>query len=413
MKRFPSDPYTGNSYYINRLNKAMVLNLIRNAREISRADIVKETGISAPTVTRIVDDLIHQEKLVKQVGTGESKGGRPPKIVQFNGEDNFIIGLDWGRTHIYATLSNLNAKTLYETDTHTEARQDFHKDLQKLYSIIENLIGQSGIDDSKLAGIGIAAAGYVNKKGIIEYSPNFSWKNVDLKKPVSQKFRVPVIVNNVSRVMAMGELYYGMYDIKDFVFMNIGYGIGAGIITNGKPLLGYYGISGEVGHSKIYPESHTNRKCVCGKSNCLECFASGRGIEQTARERIKNYPDSLVTRLIHNNPNMIDTKLLANAAQKGDAFARNIFLEAAEILGISIANMAILLNPEAIVLGGKVTHTGDFFTARIREVFYREQLSNINVPVKLMQTSIPGKTAVKGATALILREVLNLNVYMR
>jgi len=409
MKHFPFNSQTSNTNYINRLNKVKVLNLIRDAREISRADIVKETGISAPTVTRIVDDLIHKEKLVRQVGTGTSRGGRPPKIVQFNGQNNFIIGLDWGRTHIYATLSNLNAKTLYETDTPTEARQVFNKDLQKLYSIIERLIGQSGIDENKLVGIGIAAAGYVNKEGIIEYSPNFSWKNADLKKPISEKFRVPVIVNNVSRVMALGELYYGAHDMKDYVFVNLGYGIGAGIIANGKPLLGFNGISGEFGHTKIYPESYTTRKCVCGKTNCLECFASGRGIEQTARERIKDHPDSLVNRLTNNDTQHIDARLLARAAREGDPFARDIFLEAAEILGTSIANTAILLNPEAIVLGGKVIRAGDFFIQRIREVFDREQLSATNFPVRLMQTSIPGKTAVKGATALILREVMNLN----
>ena len=409
MKHFPFNSKTSNTNYLNQLNKVKVLNLIRNARKISRADIVKETGISAPTVTRIVDDLIHNEKLVKQVGTGESKGGRPPKIVQFNAENNLIIGLDWGRTHIYATLSNLNAEILYESDTPTEASQDFNKDLQKLYSIIEQLIGQSGIDEGKLAGIGIAAAGYVNKEGIIEYSPNFSWKNVDLKKPISERFGVPVIVNNVSRVMALGELYYGTHGMKDFAFVNLGYGIGAGIIANGKPLLGFNGISGEFGHTKLYPEAYTSRTCVCGKSNCLECFASGRGIEQTAKERIKNHPDSLVNELTHNNTDLIDARLLAKAAGEGDSFALGIFLEAAEILGISIANMTNILNPEAVILGGKVTRTGNFFISRIREVFNREQLAHTNVQVKLMQTSIPGKTAVKGATALVLREVLNLN----
>jgi glucokinase-like ROK family protein len=409
MKHFPFNSKTSNTNYLNQLNKVKVLNLIRNARKISRADIVKETGISAPTVTRIVDDLIHNEKLVKQVGTGESKGGRPPKIVQFNGENNLIIGLDWGRTHIYATLSNLNAEILHETDTHVEASQDFNKDLDKLYSIIEQLIGQSGIEEDKLAGIGIAAAGYVNKEGIIEYSPNFSWKNVDLKKPISERFGVPVIVNNVSRVMALGELYYGNHGMKDFVFVNLGFGIGAGIIANGKPLLGFNGISGEFGHTKLYPDAYNSRTCVCGKSNCLECFVSGRGIEQTAKERIKDHPDSLVNELTHNNTDVIDARLLAQAAGEGDSFAHGIFLEAAEILGISIANMTNILNPEAVILGGKVTRTGDFFISRIREVFNREQLVHTNVPVKLMQTSIPGKTAVKGATALVLREILSLN----
>lgn len=399
-----------NGNQVNRFNKVKVLNAIRNAKRISRIDIVHQTGISAPTVTRIVDDLITKDKLVRQIGLGESKGGRPPKIIEFNGEKNYVIGIDWGRTHINSTITDLNAKTILEIDAPSTAHQDFDKDLQRIYSIIDYLIKKSGIDQSKLLGIGIAAAGYINNKGVIEYSPNFNWKNINLKKPIAEKFRIPVIIQNVVRAMAIGELYYGNHGLDDFIFVNVGYGIGSGIISEGRPLTGFDGISGEIGHTRIFSETNVQRKCVCGKHNCLECFASGRGIEEIAKERINNHPESVVNLLTNFDSSLIDVKKLATAANKGDEFALRIFLEAADILGVSIANMTNLLNPKAVILGGRVITSGDFFINRLYEVFQREQLSNISNKVKMIKTSIPGKVAAKGAVGLILRELLNLNI---
>ncbi len=410
MRSTDKQPNHDNVNQVNRLNKVKVLNAIRNAKQISRIDIVHQTGISAPTVTRIVDDLITRDKLVRQTGLGESKGGRPPKIVEFNGEKNYVIGIDWGRTHIYSTITDLNANTILEIDAPSKAQQDFDKDLQRIYSIIDYLIKKSGIDLSKLLGIGIAAAGYINNKGVIEYSPNFNWKKINLKKPIAEKFRIPVIIQNVVRAMAIGELYYGNHGLDDFIFVNVGYGIGSGIISDGKPMSGFDGISGEIGHTRIFSNTNVQRKCVCGKHNCLECFASGRGIEEIAKERINNHPESVVNLLTNYDSSLIDVKKLATAANTGDEFALGIFLEAADILGVSIANMTNLLNPEAVILGGKVITSGDFFINRLYEVFQREQLSNTTNKVKMLKTSIPGKVAVKGAVGLILRELLNLNI---
>lgn len=231
----------GSAEYINRLNKIKVLNLIRNEGPISRAQIVKQSGISAPTVTRIVDSLINEEELAVNIGTGVSSGGRPPVIVKFNGASHYVIGIDWGRTHIHGVLTNLNAETLIDIDVPTEIDHDFDSDLNKVIEVIDYLIENSGIEKEDLLGIGIAAAGFIKQgSGVIEYSPNFNWENVDIQTPVRNKFGVPVFVDNVSRVMGLGELWFGEgQDIKNFIFVNVGYGIGSGIIINGQPFYGF------------------------------------------------------------------------------------------------------------------------------------------------------------------------------
>ncbi|HOI49002.1 MAG TPA: ROK family transcriptional regulator [Prolixibacteraceae bacterium] len=409
MKHLP----IGNAEYINRLNKIKILSLIREQGEISRAELVKRSGVSAPTVTRIVDSLINREKLVVELGAGESSGGRPPLMVIFNGSANYIIGIDWGRTHIYGVLANLNAETILEIDLPTEINHDFETDLNKLFGLIEFLIEKSGIDKQKLLGIGVAAAGFVNRhNGIIEFSPNFNWKNVDIRRPIEERFDVRVKVDNVSRLMALGELWYGIgQKIRNFIFINIGYGIGAGIIIDGKPFAGADGISGEFGHLTLLNPPAETRTCLCGKANCLESFASGRGIAETARLQAMAAPKSLLSMMCSNRPERLTAELTAKAARAGDETALTIFTQTAEMLGISAANFAHLFNPEAVVLGGKVSNAGDFFFDKIHEVFNREQLPFTSRKVKLIPSELKESAAVKGAVSLILQEVLNLNVF--
>ena len=397
----------GSAEYINRLNKIKVLNLIRESGEISRAEIVKQTGLSAPTITRIVDSLINVEKLAIQVGIGESKGGRPPVIVKFNGEDSYVIGIDWGRTHIYSVLSNLNGDTLAEVDTGTEASDSFESDLERVIDLIEQLFNKSGIDKRKLHGIGVAAAGFINKRtDNIEFSPNFKWKNVDIKQPLIQHFNVPVIVDNVSRVMAQGELMYGIGDkCKDFIFVNIGYGIGSGIIMNGQPFFGFDGMAGEIGHNRIIGTAAGGLQCTCGKMDCLECYSSGRGIAEIANRQKEFYPNSSLNTL-----DKISAEAIAAEAKNGDEFALMLFNQAADYLGQAIAASANLLNPKAVVLGGRVMNSGAFFTERIRNVFKREVVQQPQRKIELLQSKLGNEAAVKGATSLILHEVLNFRV---
>ncbi len=402
----PTHP-KGSAEFINRLNKIKVLNLIRESGEISRAEIVKKTGLSAPTITRIVDSLINVEKLAVQVGVGESSGGRPPVIVKFNGEDSYVIGLDWGRTHIFGVISNLNGESLIELDVRTEASDSFESDLKQVIYLIEKLIQRSGIELSKLHGIGVAAAGFINKKNeIIEYSPNFNWSNADIKGPLSKHFKVPVIVDNVSRVMAQGELMYGIGEsCKDFIFINVGYGIGSGVIMNGQPFLGFDGMAGEIGHNKVIGAIAGGRQCSCGKMDCLECYSSGHGIAELAKQQKSFYPNSVVSEL-----DRISSETLAGLARKGDELALLLFNQAADYLGLAIASMANLFNPAKIVLGGKVMKAGPFFTERIRSVFEREVIQQPRRRIKLVQSKLAEEAAVKGAISLILHEVLNFRV---
>lgn len=405
-KRFAN----GNSTYINKLNKIKVLNLIRDRGEISRADISKVLGISGPTVTRVVEDLINHEKLVVEAGIGDSSGGRPPILVKFNGEPNYVIGIDLGTTSIRGALTNLNAETISDTQVPTQVEEGFDGVMDRVGQVIAYLMSSPGVDQSRIFGIGMAVAGLVSiEKNIVEFSPDFGWHNVDIKKAIRSRFGLPVIFDNVSRVMSLGELWYGVgREIKNFICVNIGHGIGAGVVIDGTPLYGSEGMAGEFGHITI--DSNSQTKCKCGKHGCLEALASGEGIAAAARDILKNTNrNERLMELCGGDIETITAKMVAQAAAEGDELAVGILSKAAEYIGIGIANMINLFNPEAVIIGGGVSNAGELLFSSIRRSVDRHVISRHINKVKIISVTYGMSAAVMGAVSLILGEILMLN----
>jgi len=277
----------GNAVYINKLNKIKILGLIRDYSTISRAELVTKSGLSAPTVTRIVNSLIHNEKLVQSIGMGSSNGGRPPVMLKFNGRKSYVIGIDLGATAIRGVLSDLNGDFLEEIDIKTRLEAGFGAIMDDVADLINNLAASKKKSArSIIYGAGIAVAGLIDmKKNIVEYSPVFNWEKVDIVNALKDKVNFPVIFDNVTRLMALGGLCYGKGQRSaNFICINVGYGIGSGIIVNGDLLTGRDGFAGELGHMTIDKDSDI--QCSCKKYGCLEALASGKAIALTAQSRL-------------------------------------------------------------------------------------------------------------------------------
>jgi glucokinase-like ROK family protein len=398
----------GSPQYINKLNKIRILNIIRERGHISRADISKHSGISAPSVTRIVDGLIHDEGLVQEIGIGKSSGGRRPTLVEFSGQDNFVIGVDLGSTHINGVLANLNAKTINEIrfDTHTE--EGFESITDRVSDIINGLVQHPKVRGKKVLGVGIAVPGLVNKSdNIIELSPDLHWEYVDLLKNLHEKCELPIKLDNVTRVMALGELWYGVgREVKYFCVVNLGYGIGAGIVIDGKPLYGPYGMAGEFGHMTMDKDSEI--KCECGNYGCLEALASGHAIAARAIAEIPKNNNSLLRESVNGDLTKIDAKLVAEAAKSGDPLSQKIFDEAVDYLGSAIASMINLVSPQMVLIGGGVAQAEDLIFNRIRKITSERTIQTRTRNVVIQPATFGENAATKGAVALILSEVLNL-----
>jgi glucokinase-like ROK family protein len=398
----------GGARYINRLNKVKILKIIRNSETLSRADIAKISGLSAPTVSRIIEDLL-AEGLVREVGEGESQGGRPPTLLKFSDRRNFIIGIDLGTTNIYGILSDFDAKIVAEVRTPTHIEEGFDGVMRRTGEVIAELIAEPTVANKRIYGIGMAVAGLINRKrNIVEFSPDFHWQNVDVVEALSRTHPYPIILDNVTRVMALGEMWYGLGKrFKNLICVNVGYGIGAGIIINGKPLYGPLGLAGEFGHITL--EKDSPDQCDCGNFGCLEALASGNAIAKAARNRLLEGSRSLIIDLCDGDPSKVTAEFVADAAKKGDVLAWDIFDRAVEYLGIGIAGLVNLFSPEAIVIGGGVAQAGDILFEKIRKTVHARSLNKISSEMLIKPATFGMKAAVMGAVSLILSEVINLN----
>lgn len=401
----------GNAIYINRINKISILGLIREEEVISRAELVKKSGLSAPTVTRIVDSLIREEKLVISLGKGSSSGGRPPVLLKFDGKRNYVIGIDLGATNTRGVLSNLDGKFLTEIEVPTRLEAGFDAVMSDVGNLINELAeSKSNVKKERIYGVGIAVAGLVDlNKKIVEYSPVFDWTHVDILTSLENKVEFPIIFDNVTRLMALGGMCFGKGQRQqNFICINVGYGIGSGIIVNGKLLTGSEGFAGEFGHITIDRDSDI--QCSCKKYGCLEALASGKAIAFTAQSRLARGQESALTEMCGGDYSKVTAKMVADAAKEGDEMALNVFNRATEYIGLGISNLIGIFNPDMIVIGGGVSMAGDIFFDNIRTVVQKNSMRPTAPQVQILPVAFGLNAAIMGAFSLILNKVLSFEL---
>ncbi|MDH4271460.1 MAG: ROK family transcriptional regulator [Candidatus Aminicenantes bacterium] len=398
----------GNAQFMGEINKVKITNLIRNSAGISRAELAKKSGLSAPTISRIVETLI-RDGLAIEVGAGESQGGRRPTLLKFSGANCFIIGIDLGTTNIHGVLTNLDANVVAEFKRPTLVEEGFSRIMDRTSDIINELQARLGDKKSKVCGIGMAIAGLINReRDIVEFSPDFHWHNVDVKAALSERNGIPVVFDNVTRVMALGESWYGAgRNYQNFIMINVGYGIGAGIIIQGSPLYGFKGLAGEFGHITLDKDSEV--QCECGNFGCLEALASGNAIAKAARKELRSGAVSILSDACGEDLSRLTAEMVASAAKQGDSMAWTTFDKAAEYLGIGIAALINLFNPEAVFIGGGVAQAGDILFDRIRKTVNSRSLKKTAGDVAILPATFGLKSAVMGAISLILSRVVNLD----
>lgn len=382
----------GTFQLMKSVNKSTVLNKIRQSGPISRAEIAKVTGITPPTVSSIVKELM-DEKLVVESILGESQGGRKPTMLLLNRNDHYVIGVDAGSDSIKACVSDLVGTILVRSELPLQVHTTIDSFLAVLIQAIKLVIKEMGVEGSKIFGIGIAMHGVVDvAAGISLYSANSGLRNVHIKEVLENTFDLQVIVENNSRAMALGEYWFGDYGLlKSFAVVNIGRGVGSGIIEEGKLRYGAQEIAGEIGHMTI---SLDGEKCSCGNQGCFETFVTGDAIVRRAKKQIPDAPDDLTGEKVY------------AFALKGHTAYQKVLEEIGVLIGIGIVNLIHAVNPEKIVLGGGVMKSHDFLMPSILATIQQRALTEKARKNTLITLSRVGDDAtVLGAAALLLTKL--------
>ena len=310
----------------------------------------------------------------------------------------YVIGIDMGGTNtafgIVDARGNVIAADSIKTVKHADVRDYVDELCTELTRVIEanDAVG-------KINGIGIGAPNGNYYEGIIDNAPNLPWKGViPLAQMVSDKFGIPCLLTNDANAAAMGEMTYGAArGMKDFIMITLGTGVGSGIVVGGQMVYGHDGFAGELGHYVV--KHNGGRKCGCGRSGCLETYCSATGVARTAREFLSKSDSP--SKLRDYDPQAITSKDVYDCAAAGDKLAVEIFNFTGTILGEALADYVAFSSPEAFILFGGLTKSGDFLLNPVKEAFEKNVLSIYRGKVKILVSEMKeSDAAILGASAL-------------
>ncbi len=311
-----------------------------------------------------------------------------------------VAGIDIGGTNTAFAIVDRKGNIIAEDKIKTSLYPRADEYVAALYGKIMQIYRKSE-DDVELIGFGIGAPmGNINK-GTIEHPANLPWKGIT---PLAELFArhsdLPVVVTNDANAAAVGEMVYGgAKNMKDFVVITLGTGLGSGFVVNGKLLYGHQGFAGELGHTTIRP-GLCNRECDCGKKGCLETYVSATGLKRTL---LKVMADSIApSELRKFSFDQLDAEMINTAAKKGDPIALAAFERTGIILGFKLADVISHLNPEAIFLFGGLAQAKELIFEPARKSMEENLLHIYKDKVKLLPSKLSTKNAaVLGASSLI------------
>ncbi|SHJ97462.1 ROK family transcriptional regulator [Paramaledivibacter caminithermalis] len=389
---------------IKKINTVSILKVIREKGPISRADISKIIGLNPATVSSNVSDLLNQ-KIIEEVGSGESSGGRKPILLELNTNEIFVIGVDMGIRKVTAGLINIDGKVINKVTLHFKMETDRKQVIKTMKNSIYEVV--KGFDDKldKIIGIGMGIHGPVDsEKGVSIYAPAFNWSNVNIANIFEDEFKVPVIIDNDCRAMALGEKWFGKAKTsKNFVLLNIGTGIGAGIYLNGDLYRGSNFGAGEIGHVSI---THNKIKCQCGKYGCFEAVASGVGIVRRFVEKIEEGKKTSILNKMSIKD--ITSEKIYEEALQGDKLSIQILNETGRYIGDGLSIIINILNPEMILMAGGVARASEFIFGEIKETIEKKSINNNLKSLYIGETDLKENAGIVGAATLIIRDIFTV-----
>ena len=309
------------------------------------------------------------------------------------------IGIDVGGTNVKIALVDTEGRIIYSSKVPTYTEMGYEYTINNIKQAIYDLLKETQSTASDIEGIGFGFPGQVDyEKGIVRLAPNLpGWVDIPIAKLIEEEFNIPTRVDNDVRCAALGELNYGAgKGCQNLICITVGTGIGSGLAINGKLVRGASNVAGEIGHIKL--QIHDGPICGCGDTGCMEAFASGPAIVAMAEEYIKGGKSTKFREMA--NPD-ITPYIVAEAAKMGDPVARRIFTIIGEYIGIGMASVVNLLNPEKIIVGGGVAECGELLLEPVRETIKKRAMKIAGETVQVVHAELGNTAGVIGASLLI------------
>ncbi|AXK46326.1 ROK family protein [Brachybacterium saurashtrense] len=385
---------------IRNESRFMVLRTVFAQHTVTRAQISAETALSPATVTTLVGELV-EEGVLREAGQVSSQGGRPTTLFQANPGRGALLAVDVAETYVRVDLFDVSLARLdQERMELAPGAQTIETVAEHIRGCVETLLHRHPELEGDVLGAGISLPGQVDPvRGVDVFAPNWDWHEVPLCAALEEAVPVPVRVDNPLMALATGELWFGAgRRFRQFVSVNLGTGVGAGIIVDGQLLRGRGNSAGEWGHTTLI---WNGRTCSCGRSGCVEAYVGVEGIRATLAEIA---PEHELLEVPHHR-DFIERLMRAEVA--GDAAAQRALLRTGDYLAAGIGNLVNLLNPEHVsVLGWITRYAGAELHDRVRERIAQECLPGPSSTLSIEFTEADGEGVSLGMAVLALEAFL-------
>ncbi len=380
---------------VKNINKHTVLDLIRfSPTGIARVELSRRMGLTRAAVTAIVNDLL-ATGIIREAERINARSGRPPVVLEIDPTRGYVVGIDFGASHLSMLIADLAAHILEETEIALDIQEGPKICLDQADHLLQDILAKTGRELKDILAIGLGVPGpIVSDAGMVLAPPIMpGWDRFPIRDTLEKRWGLPVSLGNDAELGALGEWAAGAgRGESNLAYIKVGTGIGCGLLIDGQIYRGITGSAGEIGHLTI---DENGPLCACGNHGCLEAFAGGRAIAQQAQEAIKKGQKTQMA----NNPSFetMTARDVAKAARQGDLVAQQILEQAGSHIGIALAGLVNMFNPGMVIIGGGVAQTGDILLEPIRQVVQRRSLPAATRVVRITTAMLGRRSSSIGA----------------
>jgi predicted NBD/HSP70 family sugar kinase len=380
-------------------NLRLILNTIIQHEPLSRADLVRFTQISKPTVSNLVDELITRN-LIREIGAGPSQTGRKPILLKFNSTLKYFLVFNTGRADYHVALADLKGVILAEQNGEFTLAQTYQERLAVLCGCMHALLDQLQLEPTALLKIHGGAPGvYVGPGQALKWSGVAIPEDRDMQTCLEQAFQTPVILNHSSKLALLGEKIAGKAQAASHViYIDWGYGLGGAFLFNDRLYFGATNSAGEIGYIYSDLKEFDAYHLAPYKDGALEALISGGALQKIGLDYVKKQNAAQMLALVKGDATQITAKVIFTAARQGDPQAYFILKDAFRYFNLTLCNIINMLNPELVILGGGISNAGDF----LLEFITGEIQDKVLMMPQFAISDLQNKATVIGAIAYLI-----------
>jgi glucokinase-like ROK family protein len=392
---------------LREMNLSAVLRFIYHEAPLSRSQLAGKTGLNKSTISSLVEDLIDR-RLIHETGINLAGKGRPPTMLEISPEAGILIAVELGVDFVSTAMVDFRGSILWRKLRPADPAACQEKTLGETMAMVRETIDVCRGRRERILGLSFSIPGTVDlEQGILIFAPNLNWRNVPLREIFAGATGLKVFIENDANAAAVGEHLFGnARNLKDFLFVFAGVGLGGGLFLNDTLYRGKGGYAGEIGHTPIIAKPF-QKPCPCGNLGCLETYVNQASILERVETRLNQAQNgSVMLGLMAEQNSPLSLAIVKQAADAGDPYALESLAEVGSAMGTGFAVLVNMFNPDKIVLGGPVSLAGEYLMPSIRDSLSRHAMGEILSQTEINLSAFGPDASLVGAAAVIVDDIL-------